>query len=384
MPRFGILGGGMVGLSTAVALQETYRNAELLIYSPEDISKLVSHGAAGGFRADPEMMPGAVCCSTVECCPECPFVRWCNHSKSHFWQIAASPNSDAAGVFFQPMIKVLADRPPRTPFEASFCGQEKIVDEDELHMLGFSTNVNLGYFYVTCMIEGRYHMPYLRSKLNQQSSTASSRIFDGLAPMSSLQQVYKWAIRENMDVVLNCTGLGAGTLCGDRNILPIRGHLVRVVAPWMKFGIYGPNTTHAFVGKESVILGGFRTPLPCPIDQPLSPKDVEISKEATKDILHRIGTLWHGGLNKAPILEEWTGLRPFRNVVRLELDWLHDDCSSRRVPIIHNYGHGSMGITLSWGTALDAVSLVEQALKSSGTRNRETIVPPGLQKLSLD
>jgi hypothetical protein len=33
-----------------------------------------------------------------------------------------------------------------------------------------------------------------------------------------------------------------------------------------------------------------------------------------------------------------------------------------RVPVVHNYGHGGAGITLSWGCALDTLTLVKQAL----------------------
>lgn len=32
------------------------------------------------------------------------------------------------------------------------------------------------------------------------------------------------------------------------------------------------------------------------------------------------------------------------------------------VPVVHNYGHGGAGITLSWGCALDTLELVKQAL----------------------
>src|SRR5688500_8959885 len=49
------------------------------------------------------------------------------------------------------------------------------------------------------------------------------------------------------------------------------------------------------------------------------------------------------------------GLRPFRKsgfVVRLAK---YDD-----KPVVHNYGHGGGGISLSWGSAALALELVEQ------------------------
>ena len=33
--------------------------------------------------------------------------------------------------------------------------------------------------------------------------------------------------------------------------------------------------------------------------------------------------------------------------------------------VVHNYGHGANGISMSWGTSLDAAELVKDALLSS-------------------
>jgi D-aspartate oxidase len=35
-------------------------------------------------------------------------------------------------------------------------------------------------------------------------------------------------VDSNYDYVINCTGLGARDLCGDMNVYPIRGHVLRV------------------------------------------------------------------------------------------------------------------------------------------------------------
>src|SRR6266699_4807834 len=56
-------------------------------------------------------------------------------------------------------------------------------------------------------------------------------------------------------------------------------------------------------------------------------------------------------------LAERVGLRPFRKSgVRLERDRLRDGRT-----VIHNYGHGGSGFTLSWGCAESVVRLVRQA-----------------------
>ena len=33
--------------------------------------------------------------------------------------------------------------------------------------------------------------------------------------------------------------------------------------------------------------------------------------------------------------------------------------------VVHNYGHGANGISMSWGTSLDAAELVKDALLSA-------------------
>jgi D-amino-acid oxidase len=51
-------------------------------------------------------------------------------------------------------------------------------------------------------------------------------------------------------------------------------------------------------------------------------------------------------LADAPILAHRVGLRPVRARVRLEAQAI-----SGRRHLVHNYGHGGAGVTLSWGCA---------------------------------
>ncbi len=57
-------------------------------------------------------------------------------------------------------------------------------------------------------------------------------------------------------------------------------------------------------------------------------------------------------LRDAAILEHKVGLRPGRPAVRLEAE---QHSSGKR--LIHNYGHGGAGVTLSWGCADEVVRL---------------------------
>ena len=56
----------------------------------------------------------------------------------------------------------------------------------------------------------------------------------------------------------------------------------------------------------------------------------------------------------ARVLGHRVGLRPGRTSVRLEIEELD------RARIVYDYGHGSVGVMLSWGCAREAVALLLQ------------------------
>jgi D-amino-acid oxidase len=58
-------------------------------------------------------------------------------------------------------------------------------------------------------------------------------------------------------------------------------------------------------------------------------------------------------IDKPGVLAERVGLRPFRRSgVRLERDRFRDGRT-----VIHNYGHGGAGFTLSWGCAHEVLNM---------------------------
>src|SRR5438874_651476 len=62
-------------------------------------------------------------------------------------------------------------------------------------------------------------------------------------------------------------------------------------------------------------------------------------------------------INKPRVIAERVSLRPFRKSgVRLEWDRLRDGRT-----VIHNYGHGGAGFTLSWGCAREVIDLAAHA-----------------------
>lgn len=55
-------------------------------------------------------------------------------------------------------------------------------------------------------------------------------------------------------------------------------------------------------------------------------------------------------LGDSPISGSWSGLRPYRKRIKVEQE--------EGTNIIHNYGHGGSGFTLTWGCAKEVADLM--------------------------
>jgi D-amino-acid oxidase len=154
---------------------------------------------------------------------------------------------------------------------------------------------------------------------------------------------------ENNQIVVNCTGLGSRKLFNDKRVFPARGQTVRIKSNGFNqilFDDTGPNSVAIIVPRaHDIVLG-------TTVQE--NDWNTDISSEDTKDILRRCANL-DPAFEHVEIIGESVGLRPNRDEVRLETE----DFGGKTV--IHNYGHGGSGFTLSWGCALDVVELVKQS-----------------------
>jgi len=141
------------------------------------------------------------------------------------------------------------------------------------------------------------------------------------------------------DLVINCSGLGSRRLCRDESMQARFGQVVLVEAgAWDRSVVTaddrgGPR--YVVPRRGEVVVGGWNV-----AHEPEAP--AEVSESVTAQILARVE-----GLPIGPVLRARAGLRPWRSSVRLE----------REGRVIHNYGHGGAGWTLSWGCAQEVVRL---------------------------
>ena len=147
------------------------------------------------------------------------------------------------------------------------------------------------------------------------------------------------------DFVINCAGIGAKTLVQDVDLEPHRGQVA--IVP--KIG----NLSRAIVSDDVPLMYAIPRANDCVFGgtNELS-EDRHVDPAATARIVAECSRVLN--IEKPRVLAARVGLRPFRKSgVRLERDKLRDGRT-----VIHNYGHGGAGFTLSWGCANEVNDLV--------------------------
>ncbi len=154
-------------------------------------------------------------------------------------------------------------------------------------------------------------------------------------------------VRDEYSIVINCTGVGARTLLPDPDVEPHRGQVVIVAktSPDCAIVCDDPPLMYAIPRAGDCVFGGTN--------------ELSSNREPDASTTAAIVAECSRVLEIAPprILGERVGLRPFRRAgVCLRADRLRD---GRR--IIHNYGHGGSGFTMSWGCAQAVLTLGQAA-----------------------
>jgi glycine/D-amino acid oxidase-like deaminating enzyme len=201
---------------------------------------------------------------------------------------------------------------------------------------------NLLYAFSTYIISCPVYLPWLMGKIKELGGSMECRKINNLSELVSY------------GVVINCTGMGARELVNDQNMYPLRGHMMSVKAPWIKqwhirripFDNNISRSALIFPHADKVLLGGTHE-----ASESLSVDHCQID-EMVKWCSRVVPSL-----TNAEIIDKWVGIRPMRKGgVRLERDESAEQC------IIHCYGHGSDGVSLSWGCAEEVGVLVEHAI----------------------
>ncbi len=149
------------------------------------------------------------------------------------------------------------------------------------------------------------------------------------------------------DLVINCAGIGARELVQDIDLEPHRGQVA--IVPKID------NLSCAIVCDDPPFMYAIPRTNDCVFGGTNEISDnLDADPTATVRILDECSRVLK--VDNPTVLAERVGLRPFRKSgVRLERDRLRDGRT-----VIHNYGHGGSGFTLSWGCVEEVFRLIEK------------------------
>ena len=145
-------------------------------------------------------------------------------------------------------------------------------------------------------------------------------------------------------LVINCAGIGARELARDTDLEPHRGQVAIVPRP--------ENLNCAIVCDDAPLMYVIPRTHDCLLGGTNHVSDnLDPDPETTKAIVTECSRVLE--IQSPQVIRERVGLRPFRKSgVRLETEKLSDGRT-----VIHNYGHGGAGFTMSWGCAEEVIEI---------------------------
>eukprot|EP00111_Clytia_hemisphaerica_P016065 TCONS_00047537-protein len=333
-----VIGGGICGLTSAYqALSEKSLNIKQLhIYADKYLSQTTSNGAAGLCIAE-----------DVFNTPREKLNRWGKDSLEYGRKmIAFDPDSAEKG--FQPVHGFLLSRKPISDIRWAHLGISFVImNEQDINRRfpNIDPDIKYGISFSTHTLESGRYLPYLTKEIEKLGGKFFNRKIKSLSELS-----------DKYDVIINCCGLGASELVGDDKMIPTRGQIMYVKAPWIKEFVYNIDfedgkVPYLIPNIDRVVVGGTKQTYNSSLE--LSEKDRDWISEKTKKLVPSV--------EKMEIIGDWIGIRPGRDEIRLECEIIKAPSvndPNRTIPVIHNYGHGSNGITYSWGCGVNVIELV--------------------------
>ncbi len=324
-----VIGCGVSGLTTGLLLQEAGHRVRIWAkrlppYTTSNAAAAVWHP----FKVHP---------------PE-KVAPWGAEAFRRFEELLATPES---GVIRSPVLEMRREHGP-DPAWSSVVGNFRHATATELR-----PGRDDGYVFEALVIDTNRYLEYLRARFLARGGQITQRVVTRLAEAFAESQI-----------VVNCAGLGARELVGDRDIHPSRGKVVRVKQRDFHQVILDDDdrSSMAYIIPriDDIVLGGTD-------EEDVSGEGYhgeEYVESATLDpeaeaIVQRVARLTPrlAEVTSADVLKVVTGWRPVRSQVRVEGERL----TPERI-LLHNYGHGGAGVTLSWGCASDVVRQLEKML----------------------
>ncbi|KAF5372402.1 hypothetical protein D9757_011615 [Collybiopsis confluens] len=374
--RILVIGGGVSGMTSAWALLDQGYNVTIVSDRWADRKNRITSQIAGALWE----YPPAVCGRHTDAISLCYSKGWAMTSYKAFEQIVTKiveTNGIDHGVrmrmsnfFFDVPLEARPDQLEKWEeicrFSDTVKGLERSAELVQSHSIDQKAGMKDAYQLQAPTIDTDVYMMWLHFILDCKGATFVTERMNGI--LSAQEE----ALLSRFDAfaIVNATGIAALELAGDETVYPLRGAIIRVKNDGTKF----PKITEALAvthddtsatGEDIVfivprndnilILGGIAEPHQWDLDLTVDSPVIKRMRERCNAFVP--------GLESAEYDDETQllqGLRPFRksNVrVERETQSRKDGSYSR---IIHTYGQGGAGFSLSFGCAGTVVCLLQE------------------------
>ena len=307
-----VIGAGVSGLSSAIRLLEAGHNVRVMArkFSPD----LVSDTAAAlwyPFLAYPVEKTD----------------RWAAETYTELMRLGEfEPNSGITMRFGREYLREVVELPGWRNDITHF----RVLDSSEI-----PEGWIFGWEFESPIIEMHHYMPWLLQRSRDLGGIIEENEVDDLTTISA-------------EVVVNCSGIGARELCQDMEVKPVRGQIIYIDQDpgFGRFDQQPETLTYTIPRRDCTVLGGTAQS---------DDWSLELRDSDRETILQKCEAVWPE-LDRSKIIGESVGLRPSRSKVRLESEIVNGTL------VIHNYGHGGAGVTLSWGCADEVAGMLSSKM----------------------
>ena len=307
--RVAIIGSGVSGLTCAVLFAEN--GFETSIFA-EQIGDETNSAAAAAIWYPYDVGSGA------------EIIPWALVSYHRFLELARQSETGVSITELRVFSRLGPIVPP--DWAQSFATRPLAGSEiPEVFVSGFSIDVPL--------IETGKYLEYLAARLTNAGGSVSSAM-----RFAQLEEV-----DPSFDLLINCAGIGARELVPDPEMEPHRGQVAIVEKFDLPYAVVcdDPPLMYAIPRSNDCVFGGTNE---VSSNRAVDPRTTTAIMSECERVL---------GRSAPPLLRERVGLRPGRSSgVRVAAEKVRDGR-----PVIHNYGHGGSGFTLSWGCGQTVLEL---------------------------
>ena len=317
VPEVLVIGAGVSGLTTAACLAEAGLSTAIRTERlPGDSTSAAAGALWGQHLVHGDRVPG-----------------WGRQTLDVLRDLAGVAGTGVSMMTGAEVSRTPADRPPDPLDGLRPCGPAELP-------AGFAC----GWRYTAPVADMPVYLGYLLARFERAGGQLTA------GPVRSFAEAAAGGAADGSaaPVIVNCTGAAARDLVPDPAVVPVRGQVVLAANPGISEFLVAmgdrPNeVNYLFPHGDVVLLGGTEEEG----NWSLAPDP------RTADRIVRDCAALDPRLRGARVAGHRVGLRPYRPEVRLEAE---------RLPggrlLIHNYGHGGAGVSLSWGCALEILDLV--------------------------